>query len=300
MTLDLTRLFVAVVRDGGFSRAAAALKVPKSTVSKGIARLERELGAKLLVRTTRALAPTDAGRAYYEAAAPAIATLDDAQRSLISSDRTVAGQVRITAPEDLGALVISPLLATLTAAHPALALDVRYTDVRIDLVRERYDLAIRIGPLSVTRLYAKKLGESTQVTVAAPQYLARAPRIRRPLDLREHACLANSVDSQRWTLSRGREREQVEVRPRVSCNQMTSLLALAVSGAGVALVPAFLANSEIAAGRLVRVLPEWGRPGRLVSMVSPLASSSSARLQLVSRELGAAISRALVPAQPRV
>lgn len=293
LNLEQTRIFVKVVQTGGFSRAAELLKLPKSSVSKAVARLERESGTRLLLRTTRALAPTDAGRAYYERCTPALAALEDAQRALAGQDLSLSGHVRITAPEDLGAQVISPLIADLAKAHPSLSFELRYTDVVLDLVRDGYDVAIRIGKLPASRLFAKKLGETTLVAVAAPAYVQCAPRIRRPADLVAHPCLAISADGPRWTLRRGRETVRLEIRPRILCNQMTSLLSMAVRGAGVALVPAFLCRAEIQSGRLVRLLPRWTRSGVPVSITSPLGSSSSVRLRLVMDQLAAAVSRAL-------
>jgi len=293
--LELTRIFVKVVEHGGFSRAAGALKLPKSTVSKAITRLERELDVKLLVRTTRAVAPTLAGRAYYEQCAEPIAALEVAQRTIASSDHEVAGHLRITAPEDYGTHVVSPAISELVTRYPKLTFELRYTDQVIDLVREGFDLALRLGELPASRLYARRLGVSTLIAVASPAYLDHASRLRQPAELVAHSCLSIAAGPKEWVLRSPRKRARVLVQPRVVANQMSSLIELAVHGAGVALVPAFLCRSELTSGQLVRVLPAWSRAGMQVSMVAPLPSSASARQRVVMDHLAAAIARLLAP-----
>ncbi|NUP12827.1 MAG: LysR family transcriptional regulator [Polyangiaceae bacterium] len=291
--LELTRIFVKVVERGSFSRAAETLRLPKSTVSKSIARLERELDVKLLVRTTRAVAPTAAGRAYFDQCAGPIEALDLAHKSIASRDREVSGHLRITAPEDYGAHVVSPAIAELVVHYPGLSFEVRYTDEVVDLVRDGFDLAIRLGKLKASRLYARRLGESSLIAVASPAYLEQAPPLLRPADLLNHACLSITAGAADWTLLGPRGRVRVPVQSRILCNQMSSLVQMATRGAGVALVPSFLCRAEIEAGQLVRALPAWGRPGMQVSLAAPLPSSASARLKVVMDHLSAAIPRAL-------
>lgn len=291
--LELVRIFVKVVDCGSFSRAADVLALPKSTVSKAIARLERELDVTLLVRTTRTLSPTAAGRAYFEECRAAISTLELAQRTVAGRDREVAGLVRLTSPEDYGAHVVSPALAELVRRHPALSFDVRYTDQVLDLVRDGFDLAVRLGRLRTSNLYARRLGESTLIAVASPSYLQGAKRLRTPAELRAHALLSIAAEGAFWSLRSGRETFRLQLEPRVVCNQMSSLIQMATRGAGVALVPSFLCRDELSSGQLVRVLPAWSRPGMNVSIVAPLPASASARQKIVIDHLAAAIQRAL-------
>lgn len=291
--LELTRIFVKVVECGGFSRAADTLKLPKSTVSKAVARLERDLDVKLLVRTTRTVAPTAAGRAYFDQCAGPVASLELAQRAITGRDRDVGGLVRLTAPEDYGAQIVSPAIADLVARYPRLSFDVRYTDQVVDLVREGFDLAVRLGELRASRLYARRLGESTLIAVASPSYMQSAPRLRRPSDLSAHSCLTIAAGGTEWALRSSRELVRLRVEPRVVCNQMTSLIQMTSRGAGVALVPSFLCRAEVASGELVHVLPAWSRPGMTVSIAAPLPTSASARQKVVIEHLAAAIRRSL-------
>lgn len=295
MDLDLTRIFVKVVQLTSFSKAAQLLGLPKSTVSKAVSRLESMTGTTLLVRTTRSLTLTAAGRAFYETCLGPIQQIEDAMKSLDGSDSLLTGKIRLTAPEDLGSQVIAPSIARLTQKHPGLSFELHYTDEIVDLVRDGFDLAVRIGPLRESRLKAKKLGEIHLIAVASETYLKSHPKIRTPQDLEQHDCLSiNAVsESAKWYLKSKKESAQLNVRPRIVSNQMTSLLKMAGAGAGVALVPSYLCIREMESGELLRVLPGWRSPGFNVSLISPLASTSSARLKMASDQIGSAVAATL-------
>lgn len=295
MTLELTRIFVKVVQNGSFSKAAVLLKLPKSTVSKSVARLEKETGTKLLLRTTRSLTPTQAGRSFYEASLGPILRLEEAQKSLYGRDRILTGTVKITAPEDLGSYVIAPAIAELSTRNPGLEFELVFTNEVVDLVREGFDLAVRLGRISDSGLKMKRVGENVLVPVASPKYLKGKEKIRHPSDLKNHSCLAlifkNSTD--RWALRSSSGIVNVAVKSKVATNQMTSLLRMALSGSGIALLPRYICQEHLEAGRLVRVLPEWSNPGLPVSIITPLAPSSSVRLKAVVDQIREALASAL-------
>ena len=296
MELELTRIFVKVVQQGSFSRAAEMLKLPKSTVSKAVTRLESETGTKLLLRTTRSLTLTAAGRAFYDACVGPVQVLEDARKSLNGADSILTGTVRITAPEDLGSQVIAPAIGELTRKHPGLTFELSYTDEVVDLVKDGFDLAVRLGRLRDTRFRAKKLGEVVLVAVASPIYLEKAPKIRGPRDLESHDCLSLSLRSSgstRWQLRSKKETVTVDLNSRITSNQMTSLMRSAIAGAGVALVPYFLCKPEIEAGRLARVCLDWASPGIPAHLLSPLSTASSARLKLAAEHLSSALQTVL-------
>ncbi len=294
MDIELTRSFVKVIQHGSFSKAAQSLRVPKSTVSKDVSRLERETGTKLLLRTTRSLSLTAAGRVFYESCLGPIQALEDAQKSLYGQESILTGRLRITAPEDLGSQVIAPAVGALTKKHPGLDFELHYTDQVIDLVKDGFDLAVRIGRLSPSNLRVKKIGEVDLVLVASPSYLKTAAAIRHPLDLEKHACLILSQGMKKWELkSLKKASVQVKFRARVESNQMTSLINVALAGAGIALVPNYLSRPWVQSGKLQRVLPDWYSLGLRVSLLSPLSVSSSARLQLTSDYLASALQKAL-------
>lgn len=295
MDTELVRFFVKVIQNGSFSRASERMKVPKSTVSKAITRLEHETGTKLLVRTTRSLTLTAAGKAFYDSCLGPIQAIEDAQKSLYGSDSILSGIVRITAPEDLGSMAIAPAVGELTRRHGQISFELSYSDEVLDLVKEGFDIAIRVGKLKASALRAKKIGEVVLVAVASPAYLKSQPKIQVPQDLQEQDCLAYGAraESAPWLLHSGKEIARPIVKIRISCNQMTSLIRAALAGAGIALVPLYLCKSELSSGKLVRVLPNWASPGLPVSMVSPQSLAESARLKVVGEHLFIALQKAL-------
>jgi len=295
MDLDITRLFVKVVQNGSFSKAALLLKLPKSTVSKAVSRLEKETGTKLLLRTTRSLTLTAAGRAYYDSCLGPIQSLEEAHKSLNGQDSILSGLVRITAPEDIGLHVIAPCVGALIAKHQKLDFELHYTDEVIDLVKDGFDLAVRVGRLSQSNFKVKKAGEVRLILVAAPSYVKKAEKIKHPSDLTYHDCisLSNPELLYRWSLKSSKGSAQVPIRARASSNQMNSLLQTALAGGGVALIPNYICQSEINSGQLVHVLPEWHNSGRPVSLVSPLSSASSARLKVTTEAIYQAVQAAL-------
>ena len=295
MELELTRLFVKVVQNGSFSKAALLMKMPKSTVSKAVTRLEKETGTKLMLRTTRSLTLTAAGRVFYDASVGPIQLLEDAQKSLFGHDSILSGHVKITAPEDLGAYAIAPAIATLAKKNSSLSFELVYTDEVVDLVKDGFDLAIRIGKLAESSLKFKKIGEVVLILVASPAYLKSHDKIREPNDLESHDCISyrGSSLNARWNLKSKKGSAVTHVKSRISSNQMTGLVRMAAAGAGVAFVPRYLCRRDLERGTLVEVLPDWTSAALNVSLVSPLPASSSVRLKMTADALGESIQKAL-------
>jgi DNA-binding transcriptional LysR family regulator len=295
MDLELIRYFTKVVQNDSFSRAADILRLPKSTVSKAITRLEAETGTKLLLRTTRSLTLTPAGRAFYDSVVSNVQAIEDGYKSLHGQDSVLSGEVRITAPEDLGTEVISPLVAGLVRQHAGISFELVYTDEVIDLVKEGFDLAFRIGRLTESRLRARKLGNISLIAVASPEYCASKEKIRHPKDLKHHDCLSyiDQAIQTRWHLRGAGEAYIAEVEPKISSNQMSSLMKLAAGGAGVAFVPHYLCRNELREKRLMNVLPDWKSPGMPLAVVSPLPFTSSVRLKITSELLATSVQKFL-------
>ncbi len=291
--MDKIRMFVKVIQNGSFSRAAEILKIPKSTVSKSISGLERETGTKLILRTTRSLTLTAAGKAFYDSCLGPIQSLEDAQKSLYGQDNILTGLIRITAPEDLGSFVIAPAIGELALKHKAMEFELIYTDKIVDLIKEGFDLAIRIGKLQESGLKVKKIGEITLVLVASPEYLKDRTKIKHPRDLIEHECLTYGPSLRHWSLVSPQESANIKIKARILSNQMSSILNSAVAHGGIALVPYYLCKPLLNQQRLIRVLPTWKSPGLPVSLVSPLSSNSSARLKVTSDYLMEKIQKAL-------
>ena len=281
MEIELVHIFVKVVKMGGFSKAAEALRIPKSTVSKAVTKLEHDTGTKLLIRTTRSQTLTAAGKAFYDSCVGPIQTIEDAQKSLSGNDSILTGTLKITAPEDLGTEVLAPAAGQLAKKHPGLNFEFIYTDDVLDLVRDGFDLAVRIGTPKESGLKLKKAGEVVLILVASPSYLKSTEKIRKPEDLKNHSCLA-LLGLRQWKLKSDSSSIHVSVQPRIISNQMSSLLKVAATNAGVALVPSYLAQPLINEGKLMHVLPKWHSEGMPVSILSPLPFASSARLRVTA------------------
>src|SRR5262245_19114285 len=187
MDLNRISLFVAVVEARSFSAAARTLGVPKSSVSRGVAQLESDLGVRLLQRTTRALHLTDAGHAYFDQVSRALAAVGEATAQVSDMQGSARGVVRLTAPTDMPAL--AALLARFVELHPEIHVETVITARHVDLVEEGIDLAVRAGKLRDSSLIARRAGRDVMALFASPRYLKRNPPPRRVRDLAEHQCL---------------------------------------------------------------------------------------------------------------
>lgn len=294
--IELTRIFVKVVQQGSFTRAAEVLRTPKSTVSKAVTRLEKITGTKLLLRTTRSQTLTTAGRLFYETCLGPIQVLEDAQKSLHGLDSMTSGLIKITAPEDLGTYLIAPEIGKICKDYLDLNFDLQYSNKVIDLVKDGFDLAIRIGKLKESQLKVKRIGRLELILVASEEYLNSHSKIKSVSDLKEHNCLSISGLSmtKNWELVKDGKKSSVLIKARIESNQMSSLIQAAISGAGVVLAPSFICTPEIQKGRLKRVLNGWSNQGLPVSLVSPVSIAGTARLKIVSDQIFNAIKKKLV------
>jgi DNA-binding transcriptional LysR family regulator len=254
--------FLAVARGGSFAAAAKALRLTPSAVSRAIARLEGRLGVVLIQRTTRALALTAEGEAYRDRVAGLVAEIDAIERSIGGGREGPSGVLRVNSSVSFGVYGLLPILPGFLRAYPAVTVDLSLTDTLVDMVEERADIVIRIGPLRDTRLRAKKLGRSAMVLVASPDYLARAGEPRHPDELDRHACLRfsfrRSVDS--WAFRIGGRVVQRPVEGAFLGNSGEVVRQMAVAGGGIARLGRFHAAADLAACRLVEVLPAFN-PG---------------------------------------
>lgn len=287
LDLEQTRIFVKVVECGSFTKAAGLLKESKSNVSKAVARLEAAAGTRLLRRTTRSLSLTPAGREFYEVCLHPLRALEEAHKGLVGRDARLTGAVRLTAPEDLGQFVISRVIGELARQYPGLTFEMQFTDEVIDLVRDGFDLAIRLGPLRESRLRARRVGEVSLITVASPEYLREAGTPKTPMDLAGHACMTLNAPNlmNGWELRARGQSVRVPVQSRILVNQMSAVIRLAAASSGVALVPSYTCTPYLRSGELVHILPEWTGQRYPVHMLAPLALSSVARVRVTADEL---------------
>lgn len=291
MELDLLRIYVKVVQNNSFSQAAKILKVPVSTVSRAVKRLESEMRTTLLTRTTRSLTLTSAGKTLFDRAVNAVIELEEAAKSVEGANQTLSGTVKLTATEDYGALVVNPVVGRLIKAYPGVKFDVYYTNEVVDLVKGGFDLAVRLGHLNSSRFKSIRLGKVNLIAVASPNYLQGKEKISTPKNLTQHQCLVFGPEKEttRYTFISKKENVSITVKPNTIANQMQALVALSVAGAGVSFVPHFVASRFLSDGSLVRVLPEWTVKSYDVHLVSPSVRGMPARVKLVADEISQAI-----------
>lgn len=250
--------FLAVANGGSFAAAAKALRLTPSAVSRSIARLEGRLGVTLMRRTTRSLALTAEGIAYRDRMSALLAELESVESGLGSAQQGPRGLLRINASPSIGTMGLLPILPRFTVRYPDVTIDLALSDAIVDLVEERADIAIRIGPLRDTQLRAKKLGHSRMMLVASPDYLARRGTPRTPDDLEGHDCLRfsfrRSVDS--WPFRIDGKIVHRPVHGSFFGNSGDVVRLMAVAGGGIARHGRFHVAADLAAGRLVEVLPD--------------------------------------------
>ncbi len=293
MDLNRASTFVRVVEEGGFTAAARALHLPKSSVSRSIALLEEELGVLLLQRSTRKVELTEAGRLFYDQASRALAGLEDAEAAVTDLQRSLRGSVRVTAPADAGVWILEPLVSRFVDQHPGVNVEVLLTGRVVDLVAEGVDFALRAAKITDTSLIARRLEPRPAALYAAPSYLARRPAPTSWAALAEHECVLFRGDHGRasWRLSGPAGDEVVEVRGRVSSDDFVFVHRVTVSGHGIGLMPTFLALPSVERGELVPVLPSYQGPLGVWHLVYPsgryLPRRAVAFRDLVISELGA-------------
>lgn len=258
-------MFVRVVERRSMTGAARELGVPKSTVSRAVMRLEDALGARLFRRSSRALSLTEAGRALFDEAQPHIVALRGARDAVAAVTEAPSGPIRLTAPPDIALDVLAPLLVEFVERYPEVRVDVHPTSRTVDLVEEGFDVAIRAGKLRDAHLVARKLGDATLALFAAPSYLARRGTPRTVAELESHDFVLfrpkrGCVEVELVAEGPRPERASVEVRGRIATDDMSFARAAVLAGAGIGLLPGFLAARSVVAGELVRVLPRYCAP----------------------------------------
>jgi DNA-binding transcriptional LysR family regulator len=270
MNLRHLSVFVKVVEEGSFAAAARALSVPRSAVSQAVAVLEADLGVRLLHRSTRAMTLTDAGMDLHSKVAPALRTIAEAASSVSDHQGPLRGRVRLTAPVEVGARLLEPVLSRFLVAEPGVRIDLLLTTKTLDLVEHGIDLAVRGGPIADSELVARHLGApQTAGLFASPQYLARRGTPCRLDQLCQHDAIAVRGQRGGWRLLGPRGAVQVSVPVRLEVDSFAYATRAACSGVGIAMLPTFLCEEERGRGQLARVLPGYAVEERPLWLVYP-------------------------------
>jgi DNA-binding transcriptional LysR family regulator len=273
MDLNEAVMFVTVVERGGFTAAARALGIPKTTLSRKIQALEDRIGSMLLKRTTRSIGLTESGQLYYAHCARLPRVLEDAEAAVIQLSGAPRGWLRVTAPYTLGAQLIVPLVPEFMTRYPDVRLEMQLSNEIVDLVASDLDVALRVGALGDSRLVARLLARYTTHVYASPKYLARYGEPLEPADVVHHRALALSQHRHHgryvWTLADGTHSEELAVAPIIVTNEPSALRDAVLAGLGIALLPDRLTAPHEDTGRLQRLLPAWAGPQAELNAVFP-------------------------------
>lgn len=266
-------IFSAIVRAGSISKAAKNLGHGKSVLSRHLAKLEMELGARLVQRSTRRLTLTEVGEEVFAQARQIDQALANIEQLTGQHQREVKGRLQVTCPVPLGQRYLVPLIVEFTQRYPLVEVALTVEDRLTDLIAEHIDVAIRVAHLEDSSLVARKLADSARVLVAAPSYLAQAGTPQTAADLTQHACLIYTSGARvfdQWSFSRDGITTVVPVHGKIQINDGMSLVAAACAGGGILLIDRLMVAKELAKGELVELLPDYSlNPGQPIYAVYP-------------------------------
>lgn len=275
-------LFVSIVEEGSLSAAARGLGLPKATVSRRLAALERAAGTALLARSTRALALTDAGRRHYERVRDLVHEARIAQAELLAGNAEPSGLLRISASVSYGQFVVAPRVVAFAVRHPQLRVELDLSDEPVNVIAEHFDLAVRMGQVEDSELVSRRLADVPIALVAAPSYCARSGVPAVPADLARHEVIAVPPRREQWRIGD----EDVRVRGRIRLRSLPAARLAVLAGLGVARLPVFAVADDLATGALVRILPDVVLPPAPATALYPRAVVPSAALRLLLDEFG--------------
>lgn len=280
---DAMRAFVQVVDSGSYTKAALQLNLHKATVSQRIQQLEDWLATRLLTRTTRSVAPTDEGLAYYQHACAILQQVDDVESSLRKGTSAPAGHLRVSVPVAMGRLVFAPNIRGFLERYPKIVIELGCTDRAVDLVHEGVDCALRGGRLPDSRLSARSVGDLRFVLCAAPRYIEQHGLPDTAEGLARHHqigyVLASTGRLRPVFLTRLGRKVELNVPARFVATDSAAVLSAGLDGVGIVMLAEFVASHYLASGSLVRVLPGWQCPSMPLQLVTPTRRKRTVRVQ---------------------
>jgi DNA-binding transcriptional LysR family regulator len=271
--------FVRVAESGGFTAAGNKLGMSVSAITKSVARLEDELGTQLFNRTTRRLATTDFGKEFYKRCVQILAELEDAESSVRQANTTPKGEVRAIVPFSYGRVTVVPRLADFYARYPDVQLNISFSDRPVDLIENGYDVAVRVGEMSDSRLVTRVLTKGPHITVASPKYLAQFGTPKTPADVANHNCIIGRYGPEWMFRAKNGRAMNVRVRGNLSIFNGDSYREAAVAGVGLAQNTWWLFRWDIQQGNVVPVLEDYNAEGAPVSVVYPANRHVAAKVR---------------------
>lgn len=280
-------IFVKVAQLESFSKAAHAVGLPVSTVSRSVTKLEDQLGVTLITRTTRRLSLTAQGQAYLNQCKDPLTELYDAEQVLKKAQLTPEGIIKISAPVVMSEKPFLDFISDFMKNYPRIKVDLFITNQFLNLIEENIDVAIRFGELEDSTLIAKYLGTTRRYVVATPGYLKGHEKIESPNDLKIHDCviLQGSNNETDWDLESSRKKIRIHVRGKVSCRDFQTVSQFVYKGHGIGLLPAYYCTEKIKSGNLVRLLPEWSSEEFRIHAIYPTRKFLPSKLLVFLEEI---------------
>ena len=270
--VDLNKIidFVRIVELGNITRAAEALNERKAKLSRNLAILERELGVQLVYRTTRQFKVTELGQQFFIESKKNLESLESSVLKIQNKDEHIKGKIKLTAPEDLGRQIITPMISNFCAQHPKVDFELVFTSEILDLVKLGIDISFRVGKMKDSSLIQKKAGHISLNLVAAPKYLEKHKVPTQIEDLANHRIIGlSSKERVAWNLFSKTGEKNLQLKPHFATNSFVSVLDLAIQGHGIAFIPTFLTDQAIKNGQLMQILKSWSSQGDQVQVTIP-------------------------------
>ena len=267
--LEAMTLLVAVAEAGSISAASRKLRTPLATISRKIAELEKRLDARLLLRSTRNVSLTEAGRSFVAASRRILADLDDAEREAASETKTLKGDLTLSAPIALGRIYLVPVVAEFLKEHPNIDVRMMLADRRLNMIEDHVDIGLRVGELKDFSLVAKKVGAVRRVVCASPSYLARRGAPKTPGDLEDHDCITfeNTLSAKSWAFKVGKAEKSFPIRSRLVVSTAEAAADAAVAGLGLTRMLDYQIDRQRRAGDLKLVMESFCSPPKPVHLI---------------------------------
>ncbi len=289
MDLNAVKIFAKTAELSSFTKAATAVKMTQSGVSRAVSRLEEDLGVKLMNRTTRGLNLTHDGQAFFERCSLLLEELEEAKQQLIGRQAQPSGHLKISSPHGFGKLILSPAVARLSEKNPDLIVETTLTDRLVDLIAEGYDAAIRVGQIPDSRVVAKHLGTIRLVTIASPTYLNKFGTPRTPGDLAQHNCLNMRLPRTgrlyEWRFIEDGHERKFSVTGNIILDSGDALVDLAVRGHGITQAQSFMVTQALDNKQVVPVLSAYAANRGPISLIYPQSRQLSSKIGALTKAL---------------